>query len=280
MTAPTDHERSRSDRDRPLGSGRVPAPRAALRHFLEGQWARYRATWTSTIISSLLFPVFFLLSIGFGLGSQVDDTSSLGTVDYAAFVGPGVLAAVAMVQAGGLSLWPTLGAIKWEGTYQAALATPLTAAELATGHIVWIGFRVLVGASFYLIVLAVFGVVSSPLATLAPIAAALTGMAFAAPLSAFSATRDDDNAFGAINRMVLTPMFVFSGAFFPVEQLPDSVEWIARLVPVSHGVELCRSLVNGTVGTTQVAVNTGYLVLWIVAGWLWAVRTFRARLSS
>ncbi len=251
-----------------------------LRHFLEHQFIRYRATWRSTVISSLLFPIFFLVTIGFGLGSQIDDTSSLGTTDYASFVGPGVLATVAMLQAGGLSLWPTLGAIKWEGTYQAALATPLTAAELATGHILWIGIRVLVGASLYLSVLVMFGIATSPLAALAPLAAALTGLAFAAPLSAFTATREKDSSFGPINRVGLTPMFLFSGAFFPVSQLPDTVEWFSRAMPVWHGVALSRGLITGTIGWFGAVGHTAYLLLWILVGWLFAVRTFTARLSS
>lgn len=259
---------------------RVASSAASLWHFFENQFVHYKATWTATIISSLFFPIVFLVSVGFGLGSQIDDTSTLGTTDYASFVGPGVLAAVAMVQAGGLSLWPTLGAIKWEGTYQAVLATPLTAAELATGHIAWIGFRVLVPSTLYLSVLAVFGIVGSFLAVLAPIAATLTGLAFAAPISAFAASREKDDLFGVINRVGLTPMFLFSGAFFPVDQLPDSVEWISRLVPVSHGVSLTRGLVNGTIGFGASVGHAAYLCLWILIGWAWAVRTFRARLSA
>ncbi len=251
-----------------------------LWHFLENQFVRYRATWTSTIITSILFPIMFLVSIGFGLGTQIDDTSSLGTDDYASFVGPGILAAVALIQAGSLSLWPTLGAIKWEGTYQAALSTPLTAAELATGHILWIGFRVVVGASFYLAVLALFGIVASPLGLLAPLVAGLTGLSIAAPLSAYSATRESDNTFSLINRVGLTPMFLFSGAFFPVAQLPDSVEWVSKVIPVSHGVELSRNLVNGTISAGPAALNVGVLVLWAGLGWAMAIRTFEARLSA
>lgn len=257
-----------------------PDPGSGLRHFLENQFVRYRSTWTSTIITSLLYPVMFLVAIGYGLGSQVDDTSTLGTADYASFVGPGVIAGVAMVQAGSLSLWPTLSAIKWEGTYQAALATPLTAAELATGHILWIGARALVGATLYLAVLTAFGITSSPLAVLAPPVAALTGLAFAAPISAYAATREMDDSFSLISRMIITPMFLFSGAFFPIEQLPDSVEWVSRVVPVWHGVTLCRGLVHGSVGLAGGLAHTAYLLAWVIVGWQLAIRSFSARLSA
>lgn len=250
-----------------------------LWHFLEHQFHRYRSTWSSTIVTSIANPLFFLLAIGFGLGSQVDATS-LPTEDYVSFVGPGVIAAVAMLQGGGLSLWPTMAALKWEGTYQAVLSTPLTPTELATGHILWIGFRGTVSATLYLTVLTLFGVVSSPAAVLAPIVAGLTAMAFAAPLSAYAATRDSDDTFSLIMRVILTPLFLFSGAFFPVEQLPDSVEWFSRIVPVWHGVELCRHLVNGTGALTTMVGHGAAIVAVIIIGWLFARRTFAGRLAS
>ena len=231
-------------------------------------------------MSSVLYPIMFLLAIGYGLGSQVDDTSSLGTDDYVSFVGPGVMAAVAMVQAGGLSLWPTLGAIKWEGDYRAALATPLTSTELATGHVLWIGFRSLVAATVYTTVLVVFGVADSFLAVLAPAAAALTALAFAAPISAWSASRESDGTFSVINRAGITPMFLFSGAFFPVEQLPDSVEWVSRIVPVWHGVSLTRGLVNGSLDLWPAIGHAAYLMLWFGLGLVACVRVFTRRLAG
>lgn len=253
---------------------------AAVRHFLEHQFVRYRATWTSTLISSVLFPVFFLLAVGFGLGSQIDDTSSLGTDDYPSFIGPGVLAAVAMLQAGGLSLWPTLGAIKWQGDYQAALATPLSTPGLVVGHVVWIGFRIAVSATVYLLVLTAFGVVGSWLAILAPFAAFATAIAVAGPLSSWSASQDSDMSFGPINRLGLTPLFLFSGAFFPISQLPDALAWVSRVFPVWHGVELTRGLINGTIDVATGAGHVAYLLLWALAGIVLAIRSFTKRLAA
>lgn len=252
----------------------------SLWHFLEHQFRRYRSTWRATIISGLVSPMLFLGTIGFGLGSQIDDTSTLGTLDYASFVGPGVLAGAAMIQGASLGLWPTLGAIKWEGTYQAALTTPLTAGELATGHVLWIGFRVLVGSTLYVVILTLFGISSSWLAIFAPLIACCTGMAFGAVVSAFAATQERDNAFGLISRVVISPLFLFSGAFFPTSQLPAGVEWIAALVPVSHGVELCRNLITGQANVGTELRHLAVLLAWLVAGWLLALRTFTRRLSS
>lgn len=253
---------------------------AAVRHFLEHQFVRYRATWWSTIISSVLFPCFFLLAVGFGLGSQIDDTSTLGTVDYPSFIGPGVLGGVAVLQAGGLSLWPTLGAIKWQGDYQAALSTPLTTPGLALGHILWIGFRITVSATLYLAVLVAFGLVSSWLAVLAPLAACLLAMSIAGPLSAWSASQDGDDSFGPINRLGLSPLFLFSGAFFPIDQLPTVIGWVSRAFPVWHGVELTRGLINGSLETLAGLGHLGYLLLWAAAGLALSVRSFERRLAA
>ena len=251
-----------------------------VRHFLEHQFVRYRSTWTSTLVSSVLFPIFFLLAVGFGLGTQIDDTSTLGTDDYPSYLGPGVLAGVAMLQAGGLSLWPTLGAIKWQGDYQASLATPLSTPGLVVGHVIWIGVRIAVSATVYLAVLALFGVVDSWLALLAPVAAFIVAMAVAGPLSSWSAAQDADDSFGPINRLGLTPLFLFSGAFFPISQLPTALAWVSRFFPVWHGVELTRGLINGTIGWGPGVGHVAYLLLWVVAGILLSVRSFTNRLAA
>ncbi len=255
-------------------------PSRSLWHFLEHQFRRYRTTWRATIVSGLVSPMLFLGSIGFGLGSQIDDTSSLGTLDYASFVGPGVLAGAAMIQGASLGLWPTLGAIKWEGTYQAALTTPLTAAELATGHILWIGFRVFVGSALYVVVLTLFGISESWLAVFAPFIAAFTGIAFGGVISAFAATQDRDNAFGLITRVVIAPLFLFSGAFFPTSQLPLVAQWVAAVLPVSHAVELCRHLITGQFDAATDGLHFAVLMAWLGLGWFLVIRSFTKRLSS
>ncbi len=280
MTTTPPNPTSLSSAPRPIRPTLSTRPGSSLWHFLEHQFQRYRTTWRGTIVSGLVSPILFLLSIGFGLGSQIDDTSSLGTTDYASFVGPGVLAGVAMIQGANLGLWPTLGALKWEGTYQAVLSTPLTAVELATGHVLWIGFRVLIGSSLYVGILALFGIAGSWTALLAPVIASLTAMAFAAPVSAFAATQDNDNAFSLIARVVISPLFLFSGAFFPTSQLPVVVEWLAAVIPVSHGVELCRHVINGETDLSADAVHLAVILTWLIVGWVLVTRSFSKRLSS
>lgn len=271
--APVPGERARRHVDRSIAPD-------ALWHFLEHQGRRFRTTLRPTIVNGLLAPVLFLFTVGFGLGSQIDDPAALGTSDYQSFVGPGVLATIAVMQASSQSLWPTLGAIKWEGTYQTALTTPLTAAELATGHIMWIATRVLVGAIMYVSVLALFGIATEWTTLLAPIVAALTAASFAAPISAWVATKDDDYAFSVVQRVAITPVFLFSGAFFPLDQIPAVVAWIVRVLPAWHGVQVCRGLIIGGLDTLAMLGHLGWILVWIFCGWFWATRTFTNRLST
>lgn len=266
----------------PLAAGRGLSAEG-LRHFFEHQLRRYRSTWRGTVVSGVANPLVFLLALGVGLGSLIDaeGRGDLGAATtYLEFVGPGLLAAAAMQAGAAESLWPTLGALKWEGTYKAVLATPLTAAELATGHLAWIGFRVAVGATLFTTVLALFGIPRSPWVVLAVPAAVLTALAFAAPLSAFSARQETDETFPMINRVGIIPLFLFSGAFFPVEQLPAVASAVARVTPLWHGVTLCRDLALGSATVASAVAHVAYLAVFVALGWWWAVRSFSARLTS
>ena len=132
--------------------------------------------------------------------------------------------------------------------------------------------------TIYLAVMAAFGTVHSPWAILALPAGVLTGMAFAAPMAAFSATQEKDTAFSTVYRFVVIPLFLFSGTFFPISQLPRLLEYLAYVTPLYHGVALCRDL---TLGTIQLWVDVGhaaYLALWVGVGYALCRRTFAARL--
>jgi lipooligosaccharide transport system permease protein len=146
------------------------------------------------------------------------------------------------------------------------------------GQLVWIGTRVVTGGAVYLVVMALFGAIRSPLAVFALPAAALTGMAFAVPTVAFAVSRENDTDFAALFRFGITPMFLFSGTFFPVRQLPAGLEQVAYLTPLWHGVDLCRSLTLGTASPGRVALHVGYLAVLPLAGYAVAARAYRRRL--
>jgi len=182
---------------------------------------QYRRVWRGTAITSIVNPVFYLGALGVGLGTLVNKSSgaSLG-VSYIDFVAPGMLAATAMTIASGEASWPVMGSIKWTRQYFAMLATPLGTRDIVIGHQLWMTARVASTSAVYLVVIAAFGGVNSPLGILALPAAVLLGAAFTTPFAAYAATVDSDAAFVPINRFIVVPMFLFSGTFFPVSRLP------------------------------------------------------------
>jgi lipooligosaccharide transport system permease protein len=252
----------------------------ALRSF-EYWLFQYKRTWRGSVVSTVLFPVLFLASMGVGLGSLVDSSASRG-VDghsYLVFLAPGLLAATAMQTGVGESTYPVMGAIKWIKTYHAMLATPLGVLDVLVGHLLYIGARVLLGAAVFLGVMAAFGAVDSPLGLLAIPAALLTGLAFAAPVVAYSAVVENDTAFAFLLRFVVMPLFLFGGVFYPVQQLPVVLELLAYLTPLWHGVALSRGLSLGTATAAGTLLHVVYLAAWIVAGFLVAARNYRRRLA-
>jgi lipooligosaccharide transport system permease protein len=227
-------------------------------------------------------PVLFLTAMGVGLGSLVHKNagaiSHLGGVSYLAFIAPGLLAATAMQVAAQESTYPVMGAIKWIRTYHAMLATPLRVIDVLVGHLAWIAARLLLVTVIFVAVMSAFGAARSPMVVLDIPAGVLTGMAFAAPIAAFAATRDNDAAFSAMFRFLVIPMFLFSGTFFPVQQLPAALRPIAYVTPLWHGVDLCRNLALGHLPAGRTALHVVYLTAWAVAGVVAGRVSFRHRL--
>jgi len=246
-------------------------------------WAyRYKRTWRGSAFSSVLQPVLFLAAMGLGLGSLVNQghaqQQSLGGIEYIDFLAPALLAAAAMQTAAMESSWPVMAAVKWLKTYDAMLATPLRVRDVLSGHLVWITMRVTMGAAIFIVVMALFGTIKSVLAVFLLPAAILTGLAFAAPICAFSVTLERDSGLTALFRFGIIPMFLFSGTFFPVEQLPSYLQPIAYITPLWHGVDLCRTLSLGTATFLGSLGHVAYLSLWMVAGVLIANVTYSRRL--
>lgn len=247
-------------------------------------WATvHRRVWRGTVVTSFVVPVFYLAAIGVGLGRYVDaagSTAAIGGLSYLDYVGPGLLAITAMQTAVFESTYPVLARFIWQKTYNAMIATPLRVRDVLVGHLGYVVLRLVTTCAVLLVVLALFGVVHSVAAGLGAVAVAvLVGLAFAVPSFAFSARQENDSGFALLYRLGLIPMFLFSGAFFPVSQLPAAIAWIARLTPVWHGVELCRALITGGVTVPAVVGHVGYLLLWVVVGWWLAERAFRRRLE-
>lgn len=245
-------------------------------------WATaYSRTWKGSVFSSFLVPLLFLTAMGVGLGKLVDDHTggaSLGGVSYLTFIAPGILVTTAMQTAVGEATYPIMGKIKWNFVFHAMVATPLRPLDVVFGQLAYIAFRVLTTCAVFLGMLALFGAIDSPLGVLGLGVALLVGLAFAAPVFAIATRLDNDWGFALVFRLGLLPMFLFSGVFFPVTQLPDGIEWLAYLTPLWHGVALSRDLCLGSVPLGPAAGHVAYIVAWAVIGTWLALRGLTRRL--
>jgi lipooligosaccharide transport system permease protein len=244
-----------------------------------GYWAyQYRRTWRSSVVTSFLIPVLYLAAMGIALGSLIDKHAhGVDGVTYVAYLAPGLLAGTCMQIGTNDATYPVMGGIKWMRTYFAQLASPLEVYDVLLGHLAWIAARLAIVVSIYLAVMAAFGVVYSPWAVAALPAAVLTGLAFAAPVSAFAATQDKDTSFSTLYRFAIIPMFLFSGTFFPISQLPAWLQAVAYVTPLYHGVALCRDLTLGQVSWADLG-HLAYLGGLAFIGYLAGRRTFARRL--
>jgi len=242
----------------------------------------YKRTWKGTLISSFVLPMLYLAAMGIGLGTFVDSngTGALGGVTYLQFIAPGLLAATALQIAVGEATYPVMSGFKWQKFYYSMVATPLRPADVVYGQLGFIAFRVFSACTVFLAIIAVFGGLVSPLGVLGLPVALLVGLAVAAPVAAYATTLDNDSGFAMIFRFGVVPAFLFSGAFFPVSQLPDWIEWLAYLSPLWHGVELSRDLSLNTVELWPALGNIAYLAAWFGVGTWFAVRGITRRLIS
>ena len=240
----------------------------------------YRRTWRGSIYSGVLNPVLFLGALGLGLGSLVNHHGSarLGGVSYLVFLAPGLLAATAMQTAVGESTFPVFGSVKWNKTYQAAVASPLRPRDVFHGHLLFVTFRLTMNCTLFLAVAAILGGIRSGWALLALPVAVLTGLAFATPLEAWAVTRSRETSFSLIFRFGMIPLFLFSGIFYPVGQLPGWLQPVAYATPLWHGVALCRDLTLGSAQPGSALLHVAYLAAVAVAGMAAGQRSYRRRL--
>lgn len=249
-------------------------------HHLEHNLIVYRRTWRGTAFSTLLSPILFLSAMGLALGSFVPGgVSRFGGVPYIVFLAPGLLAAQAMQTATLEGSWPLLAGFKWLKTFEGAIATPQSPRDIAVGHLYWLVVRLGIVTGVFVIVALVFGAITLPLAIPAWFAAILTGLAFGMPMAAWTATQRTEASFPVIFRFVITPLFLFSSTFFPIEQLPDFIRPVAWLTPLFHGVALTRALALGqNLDPATLGIHFAVLVVLLAGGTLVALQTFKRRL--
>jgi len=249
-------------------------------------WATvYQRTWKGSVITSFVVPLLYVLAMGVLLGGFVDrangSTALEGAPSYLAYVAPGLVASHAMQIAAGETTWPVMGCLKWHRTYYAMVATPLAVPDVVTAHLAFAGFRIALTTGVFLVVMAPFGVFATVWGVLAawPVLV-LTGLAFCGIFFAYSATIRSESGFALIFRLLVIPLFLFSGAFFPITNLPPVLERIAVLTPLWHGVDLTRMLLLDTVRPGLALVHLTYLLVLALGGWALAIVRLDKRLEG
>lgn len=250
---------------------------------LDYWWTLYRRTWRASIISSFVSPLFYVLAMGVLLGGFIDgDPDRLeGAPSYLAFVVPGLVAAHAMQTAVAEMTYPVMGMVKWQRVYDSMLATPLRVPDLVAAHLLFVLFRLATTCGVFMLVVAPFGLFATWWgALLAYLGQVLVGMAFAALTYAYSVRQTSEMGFGVYFRLVVFPLFLFSGAFFPVANLGEVGAFVARLTPLWHGVNLSRMFCVDHVDWVLAAVNVAVLGALVVLGHRLAVSGLTKRLVS
>ena len=247
-------------------------------HLIRRHLLVYRRSWV-VFLTGFLEPVFYLFSIGVGVGAMVRGFDVGGVlVPYAAFVAPAMLATSAMNGAVMDSTFNVFHRLKYGKLYDALLATPMRTIDVALGEVGWALIRGGIYAGGFLGLMAAMGLVTSWLAVLALPACLLIGLAFAGMgmwLTTYMRTWQD---FEFVT-LALMPMMLFSGTFFPITRFPPVVRWIVEVTPLYRGVVLCRELTTGMV-TAASGISVVYLIVVGVAGLLLARRRLDRLLLS
>lgn len=239
-------------------------PAQALGVLVNRNYVVYRQAW-KLFLTGFLEPVFYLFSIGVGVGRLIDSFEVNGQpIPYAEFVAPGMLAVSAFNGALLDSTYNVFFKLKYDKLYDQMLATPLTTSDIARGEIVWGQLRGSSYSAAFLLVMWAMGMLHSWTAILALPAALLIGFAFSAVCMAATTWMTSWQDFDKVT-LIQMPLFLFSATFFPITAYDGWLRWVVEATPLYRGVVLCRELTLGQVGWESL-VSVVYLVVMGLVG--------------
>jgi lipooligosaccharide transport system permease protein len=218
----------------------------------------YSHSWKRNILPNFFEPFFYLLAIGFGLGQFVEEIAG---VEYARYIAPGLAATSAMYGAAFECSFNVFVKLHFEKLYDSAIATPLSPEDVAVGEMIWGMTRSMLYGLPFVLIASLFGLVNSWWVLLAPVAVLAIGVCFAMIGMTFTAFIPSIDLYSYFFTLFITPMFLFSGIFFPISALPDWAESLAWFSPLFHAAALFRELF-GVFGT-DLAAASGHL-LWLL----------------
>jgi lipooligosaccharide transport system permease protein len=238
-------------------------------------WLSFKSSAWIAVVSGFFEPVLYLLSFGYGIGELVGDIStSTGNISYAAYIAPGLLATSAMNGAMFDSTWNVFFKLNESRLYKAMLSTSLGPLDVALGEIAWALLRGGIYATAFTVVLAGLGLVTSWWALLAVPAAIIVAFGFASfgmAITSYMKSHHQMNFF----EIFLLPMFLFSGAFYPLTVFPGWAQAIIKALPLGQGIELVTKAMAGNFGI-GLLVNVAYFVVMICIGLFFTTRRLNA----
>src|SRR4051812_16223679 len=236
----------------------VPSPRHAI-----AIWQRnarvFSKLWKGALLPTFLDPFFYLLALGFGLGTYI--AHGINGIPYKEFVAPGLIASAAMWSSAFETTYNVYFRMNELRLYDNVLSTPIEPSDLVAGDLLWSASRATVYGTVVLIVVAAVGLVSSPWAILIPPFVFVGALCISVIGYSFTSLIPKIDLYSYFFTLGITPMFLFSGIFFPFDRLPGWVEVVAWLTPLYHLVEITRGMANGPDGV-QILIHTA----WLAAG--------------
>ena len=247
---------------------------AAITGIMSRELANFRTFWKATAFSSVLEPVVYLLAFGLGLGSTV--VNKVNGLDYVEFVGTGMVATAVIFSSALPAMFGTFVKERFQRTYDAILAAPVDVEELVTAEMLWIGIRAGTFGCFPLLVTMLFGLDPAVGMLLVPLFCFVTALGFAAFGIAVAASVAKIDQFNYVTTLVITPLFLVAGTFFPIDQLPEGFQVAAQLNPLHQLVELVRHACFGFESTD--VLRFAGLLAFALGMWRLAVRRMSKRL--
>jgi lipooligosaccharide transport system permease protein len=238
----------------------------------------YRKNWKVSFVPPLLEPLFYLLAFGVGLSALVGNVPYEGRqISYVQFIAPALISVSIMYNAFFETTYSSFVRMYYQKTFDAMMSTPLSVEEIITGEIFWGATKSVIASTIMLAVISAFGLISFPEGFLILPLAFLGGLAFGSVGMLFTGMVANIDQFNLPIFLLVTPMFLFSGTFFPLDTLPEWARQLALVLPLTHLVEIVRSLSFGEFRTAQ-AWNFAYLVFFSFIFFFWAIRKMRIRL--
>ena len=251
-------------------------PSFSLRHIYV--WRRNSLVWRKLAVPSMLGnladPLIYMLGLGYGLGAMLTD---VGGMSYIAFLATGIVCSSTMMSATFEAMYSAFSRMHMQKTWDAIMNAPVTLDDVVLGEAVWAASKSFLSGVAVLLVAWVLGVVQSALALWAIPILFLTGLAFACLGLIMTALSPSYDFFMYYFTLVITPMMLVCGVFFPVSQLPVPLQAVTQFLPLTHAVELVRPLMSGAV-PSHIALHLAVLAIFAVAGFYIALVLTRRRL--